>query len=216
MTLEALREEVYKSNMLLPKAGLVVMTSGNVSGRDPETNLVVIKPSGYAYEKLSPQDMVILDLDGNIVEGNLGPSTDTETHLYVYRQRPDVFGVCHTHSKFASVFAALGEAISACLTASTMLGGEIPLGGYVPIGGEAIGKEIVAKIGSKLAIIMQNHGVFTIGRSASEAIKMAIEVEAIAEIVHHAKLRGNPILLDEDAINETRYLYKNLYGQQDE
>ena len=85
------------------------MTSGNVSGRDPETNLVVIKPSGYAYDELSPQHMVILDLDGIIVEGELGPSTDTETHLYVYRNRPDVFGVCHTHSKFASVFAALGE-----------------------------------------------------------------------------------------------------------
>jgi L-ribulose-5-phosphate 4-epimerase len=214
--LEKLREEVYKSNMLLPKAGLVVMTSGNVSGRDPQTNLVVIKPSGYAYEKLSPQHMVVVDLDGNVVEGHLDPSTDTETHLYVYRNRPDVFGVCHTHSKFASVFAALGEPIPACLTASTMLGGEIPLGDYVPIGGEAIGKEIVVKIGSKLAIIMQNHGVFTIGHSASEAIKMAIEVEVIAEIVHHAKIRGNPILLDEDAINETRYLYKNLYGQHDE
>jgi len=199
--------------MLLPKAGLVVMTSGNVSGRDPETNLVVIKPSGYSYEKLSPQHMVVVDLDGNIVEGNLGPSTDTETHLYVYRNRPDVFGVCHTHSKFASVFAALGEPIPACLTASTMLGGEIPLGDYVPIGGEAIGEEIVNKIADKMAIIMQNHGVFTIGCSATEAIKMAIEVEAIAEIMHHAKIRGTPIPLDENAINETRYLYKNLYGQ---
>ena len=211
--LEKLRQEVYESNMILPKAGLVVMTSGNVSGRDPETGYVVIKPSGYKYEHLTPEQMVVVDPDGNVIEGNLKPSVDTETHLYVYRHRPDVFGVCHTHSTYASVFAALGQPIPPYLTTSAMMGGEIPLGKFVPIGGKEIGKEIVDKIGDKLAIIMQNHGVFTIGNSATQAIKMAVEVEEIAKIVHHALLRGTPLLLDENDINATKNLYENIYGQ---
>jgi len=211
--LEKLRQEVYESNMILPNAGLVVMTSGNVSGRDPETGYVVIKPSGYNYKSLTPELMVVVDLDGNVLEGNLKPSVDTETHLYIYKHRPDVFGICHTHSTYASVFAALGEPIPSCLTTSTMLGGEIPVGNFVPIGGKEIGKEIVEKIGHKFAIIMQNHGVFTIGKSATQAIKMAVEVEEIAKIVHHAMLRGSPQLLDENAINATQDLYENIYGQ---
>ncbi len=213
MALEALRKEVWKCNLELPKNGLVKMTSGNVSGRDPETNLVVIKPSGYSYEDLTPDDMVIVNLEGDVVEGRLTPSVDTATHLYIYRHRPDVFGVAHTHSPYASSFAALGQPIPACLTTTAMLGGEIPLGGYVPIGGEAIGKEIVQKIGTSLAIIMQNHGVFTIGRSARQAAKIAVEVEEIAHITHLALLRGQPIMLTQAQIDEVADLYANVYGQ---
>lgn len=213
MALEALRQEVWKCNLELPKNGLVKMTSGNVSGRDPETGLVVIKPSGYSYEDLTPADMVIVDLEGDVVEGRLKPSVDTATHLYIYRNRPDVFGVAHTHSPYASSFAALGQPIPACLTATAMIGGEIPLGGYVPIGGEAIGKEVVRKIGTSLAIIMQNHGVFTIGRSARQATKMAVEVEEIAHITHLALLRGQPIMLSQAQIAEMADLYSNVYGQ---
>jgi L-ribulose-5-phosphate 4-epimerase len=213
MALEALRKEVWKCNLDLPKNGLVKMTSGNVSGRDPETGLVVIKPSGYSYEDLTPTDMVIVNLEGDVVEGHLKPSVDTATHLYIYRCRPDVFGVAHTHSPYATSFAALGEAIPACLTTTAMLGGEIPLGGYVPIGGEAIGEEIVRRIGHSLAIIMQNHGVFTIGRSARQATKMAVEVEEIAHITHLALLRGKPIMLTQAQIAELADLYSNVYGQ---
>jgi L-ribulose-5-phosphate 4-epimerase len=213
MALEALRQEVWKCNLELPKNGLVKMTSGNVSGRDPETGLVVIKPSGYSYEDLTPADMVIVNLEGDVVEGRLKPSVDTATHLYIYRNRPDVFGVGHTHSPYASSFAALGQSIPACLTATAMIGGEIPLGGYVPIGGEAIGQEIVRKIGSSLAIIMQNHGVFTIGRSARQATKMAVEVEEIAHITHLALLRGQPIMLNQAQIAEMSDLYSNVSGQ---
>lgn len=213
MALEALRQEVWKCNLELPKNGLVKMTSGNVSGRDPETGLVVIKPSGYSYEDLTPADMVIVNLEGDVVEGHLKPSVDTATHLYIYRHRPDVFGVAHTHSPYASSFAALGQSIPACLTATAMIGGEIPLGGYVPIGGEAIGKEVVCKIGTSLAIVMQNHGVFTIGRSARQATKMAVEVEEIAHITHLALLRGQPIMLTQEQIAEVSDLYTNTYGQ---
>jgi L-ribulose-5-phosphate 4-epimerase len=213
MLLEELREEVWKCNLELPKNGLVKMTSGNVSARDPESGLVVIKPSGYSYEQMAPADMVVVDLDGNIVDGHLKPSVDTATHLYVYRHRPDVFGIAHTHSPYATTFAALGQPIPACLTATAMLGGEIPLGGYVPIGGEAIGEEIVRKIGQSLAIIMQNHGVFTIGKSARVATKMAVEVEEIAKITHLALLRGRPIILSQAQVAEIADLYTNIYGQ---
>ena len=213
MTLEALRQEVWKCNLELPKNGLVKMTSGNVSGRDPETGLVVIKPSGYSYEDLTPADLVIVNLAGEVVEGNLKPSVDTATHLYVYRHRPDVFGMAHTHSPYATSFAALGQPIPACLTTTAMMGGEVPVGGYVPIGGEAIGEEIVRKIGKSLAIVMQNHGVFTIGRSAPQATKMAVEVEEIAEITHLALLRGQPIMLTPEQIAEMSDLYTFTYGQ---
>ena len=213
MLLEQLREIVWKCNLELPKNDLVKMTSGNVSGRDPETVLVVIKPSGYSFEELSPAHMVVVDMDGRVVEGNLKPSTDTETHLYVYQRRADVFGMVHTHSPYASSFAVLGQPIPACLTTSAMLGGEVPLGGYAPIGGADIGEEIIAKIGRSLVIIMQNHGVFTIGSSPQEATKMAVEVEEIAKITHLAMLRGQPILLTEEQVDYMVDLYRNRYGQ---
>jgi len=213
MLLESLRNEVWKYNLELPKYGLVVMTSGNISGRDPQSGLVVIKPSGYSYDEMTPADMVVVDLDGKIVEGHLKPSTDTATHLYVYGHRPDVFGIGHTHSAYASSFAALGQPIPAVLTASAMLGGEIPCGGYAAIGGEQIGAEIVRAIGNKRAVLMQNHGVFTIGDSARQAAKMAVEVEEIAKITHLALLKGQPLLLTQAQLAETDEMYQTIYGQ---
>ena len=213
MLLESLRHIVWKCNLELPKNDLVRMTSGNISGRDPETGLVVIKPSGYSYEEMTPADMVVVDMDGVVVEGHLTPSVDTETHLYVYAHRPDVFGIGHTHSPYASSFAALGKPIPPCLTASAMLGGEIPLGKYVPIGGAAIGAEIVASIGHARAILMQNHGVFTIGNSPKQATKMAVEVEEIAKITHLALLMGQPIILTPEQLGQMDDLYTNIYGQ---
>jgi len=211
--LEKLRQEVWESNLVLPQHKLVVMTSGNVSGRDPDSNLVVIKPSGYSYDKLTPQDLVVMNLEGKVVEGDLSPSVDTETHLYIYRNRSDVFGVSHTHSTYASVFAVLGRPIPAALTATGMLGGEIPLGDYVPIGGKEIGEEVVKKIGDNLAIIMQNHGVFTIGNCATEASKIAVEVENIAKIMYFALLMGTPNLLSKERIDYVANIYHNVYGQ---
>jgi L-ribulose-5-phosphate 4-epimerase len=213
MLLEQLREIVWKCNLELPKNGLVKMTSGNVSGRDAETGYVVIKPSGYSFEEMTPADMVVVDLDGRIVDGHLKPSIDTDTHLYVYCRRPDVFGMVHTHSPYATSFAALGQPIPSCLTASAMVGGEIPLGGYAPIGGADIGQEIIDKIGSARAIIMQNHGVFTIGTSPKHATKMAVEVEEIAKITYLAMVRGNPVLLSSAQLEELTTMYQNEYGQ---
>jgi L-ribulose-5-phosphate 4-epimerase len=213
--LEKFREIVWKCNLELPKNGLVKMTNGNVSGRDPETGLVVIKPSGYSYEEMTPAHMVVVDLEGHVVEGDLNPSTDTDTHLYIYRHRPDVFGIVHTHSPYASSFAVLGQPIPACLTACAMMGGsgEVPVGGYAPIGGDDIGREVVDKIGKSLAILMQNHGVFTIGNSPQQATRMAVDVEDIAMTTHLAMLRGQPIQLTSSQIDYMVNLYTNVYGQ---
>jgi L-ribulose-5-phosphate 4-epimerase len=211
--LEELKQEVWKCNLELPKNGLVVMTSGNVSGRDIHTGYVVIKPSGYSYEKLKSEDMVVLDLEGKIIEGHLAPSIDTATHLYLYRNRPDIHGICHTHSTFASTFAVLGETIPPYVTTSALLGGEVPLGKFVPIGGDNIAQEILDTIGDKFAIIMQNHGVFTIGHDARHATKVAVELEEVAKITYFALLRGNPIRLSEEQLRETSGMYTNEYGQ---
>ena len=169
--LEALREEVYRLHLELPKNNLVVWTGGNLSARDPESGWVVIKPSGVTYEELRPEHMVILDLEGHLIEGNLKPSSDTATHIYIYNHRPDVFGVVHTHSTFATAFAAVGRPIPPVLTAiCDEFGGEIPVGGFAPIGNEEIGREVVRAIGRSTAILMQNHGVFTIGKNARAAM----------------------------------------------
>lgn len=213
MLLEQLREIVWKCNLELPKNDLVKMTSGNVSGRDRETGLVVIKPSGFSYDEMLPEHMVVVDLSGKVIEGNHKPSVDTDTHLYVYQRRPDVFGMAHTHSPYATSFAVLGQPIPACMTTCALLGGEVPLGGYAPIGGAEIGQEIIDNIGRALAIVMQNHGVFTIGSSPQQATKMAVEVEEIAKITHLAMLRGQPILLSPSQVDEIADMYNNQYGQ---
>jgi len=214
MILPELREEVYTGNLELPKNDLVKMTSGNVSGRDPITGLVVIKPSGVPYEKLSPANLVVVNLDGQVIEGDLIPSIDTCTHLYIYKHLPDVNGVVHTHSPYASSFAVLGQPIPACLTTCGLLGGDVPLGRYFPpVGDEKIGEEIVRVAGSSLAVVMQNHGVFTLGESATQAVRVAIEVEEIAKITRLAMLGGDPIRLTPAQIVQMVSNYRDKYGQ---
>jgi len=143
MMLESLRQEVYESLMELPKNRLVTMHSGTVSGRDPETGNIVIKPTGFRYDLLTPADLLVIDNQGKILEGTLKPSSDTATHLYLYNHRPDVFGIVHTHSPYACIFAVLGRPIPAVMTSAALLGGEIPIGGYAAVGGEDIGSEII-------------------------------------------------------------------------
>ena len=154
MRLEALREELVRLHAELPRHGLVVWTGGNVSARDPETGLVAIKPSGVRYEDLTAESMVVLDIDGHVVEGAFQPSSDTASHLYIYRERPDVNGVVHTHSRYATAFAAVGRPIPVFLTAhADEFGGEIPCGGFALIGDEAIGAEVVKGFGQSPAIL---------------------------------------------------------------
>ncbi len=214
MLLEKLRTEVCELHHELTRNNLVVWTSGNVSGRDPESGLVVIKPSGIMYPDLSPDKMVVLDLDGKIVEGKFKPSSDTATHIYIYKHRPDVNGIVHTHSTFASAFAVVGKPIPPVLTAiCDEFGGEIPIGGFAPIGDEAIGMEVVHSIGSSPAILMQNHGVFSVGKSAKAAVKAAVMVEDAARTVYYAMQLGELIPIPKDMISRLHKRYLEEYGQ---
>ena len=212
--LEPLREQVYKLHLELPKNGLVMWTSGNVSARDPETSLVVIKPSGVKYEDLGPEQLVILDADGKIVEGDLKPSSDTASHLYIYRRRPDVNGVVHTHSPYATAFAALGRPIPVYLTAmADEFGGPIPCGGFALIGGEQIGQAVVESIGSSPAVLLKNHGVFTIGKTAEAAVKAAVMVEDVARTVWLALQLGQPDEITPEDVAKLHHRYTHVYGQ---
>jgi len=216
--LEELRYELYQLHLELPKYNLVVWTMGNVSLRDPKTGLIVIKPSGIRFEDMRPEHMVVVDIDANIVdsaEGNLSFSSDTYTHLYVYRHRPDVFGFCHTHSTYATAFAAVGKPIPCFLTGmADEFGGEIPLGGFERIGAEAIGKEMLRVIGNSKAVIMQNHGLFTIGKSGQAAVKAAVMAEDAARTSFYALQLGTPIAISQEDIAKLYDRYQNVYGNQ--
>jgi L-ribulose-5-phosphate 4-epimerase len=212
--LETLRQHVYDLHMELPKNNLVVWTMGNVSARDPETGLVVIKPSGVRYEDMRPEDMVVVDMDANVVEGKWKYSSDTLTHLYIYRHRPDVNGVVHTHSTFATAFAAVGKPIPCFLTGmADEFGGEIPVGGFSLIGGIEIGKVIVDGIGASKAMLMQNHGVFTIGKTPKDAVKAAVMAEDAARTSFYALQLGTPIPIAPENIDRLYDRYTNVYGQ---
>jgi L-ribulose-5-phosphate 4-epimerase len=212
--LESLRETICLLHSELVSHNLVVWTSGNISGRDTESGLVVIKPSGIRYEALAPENMVVVDLEGNIKEGTLKPSSDTAAHLYIYRHRPDIGGVVHTHSTFATAFAALGRPIPAVLTAiCDEFGGPIPCGDYAKIGGDEIGREVVRAIGSSPTILMKNHGVFAIGKTAEAAVKAAVLAEDSARTVFYSLLLGKPEEIPLEEIARAHHRYKTEYGQ---
>ncbi len=215
LKLADLRAEVCRLNCELPKAGLVTWTSGNVSVRDPKTGLIVIKPSGVKFEDLTPANQVIVDLDGNIVEGTSRPSVDAPTHLYIYRNRKDVNGIVHTHSNWATAFAALNKPIPVVLTAmADEFGGPVPVGPYAMIGGEEIGRAVVNHIGKSPAILLKNHGVFTIGTTGETALKAAVMVEDIAKTVWIALQLGQPDVLPKDEVDRAHRRYTDKYGQQ--
>lgn len=170
--LEKLKTDVCRGNLELPRHGLVTWTSGNLSARDPETGLVVIKPSGMLYDAMTPDDMVVVDLDGKVVEGRRGPSSDTASHLYVYRRRDDIRSIIHTHSTFATAWAATGQDIPCAVTAiADEFGGPVPCGDYAQIGTEQIGEQIMRFIDQSPAVLLKKHGVFTVGTSIEKAIK---------------------------------------------
>jgi len=216
MLLPALREEVCRLHAELPKNNLVAWTSGNLSARDPETNMVVIKPSGVTFPNLTPENMVVVDIDGKIVEGDYKASSDTASHCYIYRQRPDVFGVVHTHSRYATAFAVLGRGIP-CLTTAMgdEFGGPIPCGGFALIGGEEIGALVVEtlKDSKSPSCLLQNHGVFALGKNAESAIKAAVMTEDNAAIVWLASQLGTPLTISEEDIAKLHHRYTNVYGQ---
>jgi L-ribulose-5-phosphate 4-epimerase len=217
------REDVARLHGELVRYGLVVWTGGNVSGRVPGTDLFLIKPSGVSYDDLTAQDLVLCNLDGTVVPGSPGshrsPSSDTAAHAYVYRNMPEVGGVVHTHSTYAVAWAARGEQIPCVITAmADEFGGPIPVGPFAIIGDDSIGRGIVQTLREhrSRAVLMQNHGPFTIGATAKDAVKAAVMLEDVARTVHIARQGGQPIPIPQDAVDRLYQRYQHVYGQADD
>ncbi len=219
-SIQALREDVARLHGELVRYDLIVWTGGNVSGRVPGADLFVIKPSGVSYDDLAPENMILCDLDGAVIPGTPGseraPSSDTAAHAYVYRHMPEVGGVVHTHSTFAVAWAARGEEIPCVITAmADEFGGPIPVGPFAIIGDDSIGRGIVQTLSGhrSRAVLMQNHGPFTIGVDAKDAVKAAVMVEDVARTVHYAREAGPLIPIPQEAIDSLFTRYQNVYGQ---
>jgi len=216
MSYESIRADLVAQHALLVRYGLVVWTGGNVSARVPGEDRFVIKPSGVDYDDLTAADMIVCDLDGNVVEGEHAPSSDVASHAYVYREMAHVGGVVHTHSTYATAWAARGEAVPCVITGQAdEFGGEIPVGPFAIIGDDAIGRGIVATLTGhrSRAVLMQNHGVFTIGKNARDAVKAAVQAEDCARTVHISRQLGEPIPIPQDRIDALFDRYQNVYGQ---
>jgi len=215
-TILRLRAEVCALHEQLTRYQLVVWTAGNVSARVPGQDLLVIKPSGVAYDDLTPANMVVCDLQGRVVEGEHAPSSDTEAQAYVYREMPHVGGVVHTHSTYATAWAARGEAVPCVLTmGADEFGGEIPVGPFAIIGDDSIGRGIVETLRDNRspAVLMRNHGVFTIGPTARAAVKAAVMCEDVARTVHISRQLGEPLAIDQQHVDALFDRYQNVYGQ---
>jgi L-ribulose-5-phosphate 4-epimerase len=214
--LAELRREVCALHAELPRYGLVAWTSGNLSARVPDAELMVIKPSGVSYDELTPESMVLCDLQGEIVEGDFAPSSDAATHGYIYREMTEVGGVVHTHSGFATAWAIRGEPIPCVMTAmADEFGGEIPVGPFALIGDEEIGRGVVETLGGHRspAVLMRSHGVFALGEGPRDAVKAAVMCEDAARTVHLARSLGPVEPLDPDSIDALYDRYQNVYGQ---
>jgi L-ribulose-5-phosphate 4-epimerase len=215
-TITGVREQVAALHAELPRNDLVVWTAGNVSARVPGADLLVIKPSGVGYDDIRPENMVVTDFDGVLVDGDLAPSSDTAAHAYVYRHMPQVNGVVHTHSTYATAWAARGEPIPCVLTMiADEFGGDIPVGPFALIGDDSIGRGIVETLTGhrSTAVLMRNHGVFTVGASARDAVKSAVMCEDVARTVHIARQLGPCVPIDAVDVDALYARYQNAYGQ---
>jgi L-ribulose-5-phosphate 4-epimerase len=214
MMLENLREQLLQLHLELPRNDLVRWTGGNISALDPESGLVAIKASGIRYEDLRTEHMVVVDMDGKVIEGTFKPSSDVFSHLYIYINRPGTGGVVHTHSRYATAFAALGRPIPCVLTAmADEFGGPIPCGGFALIGDEAVGKAVIESIGTSPAVLLKNHGVFTVGKDAAAAVKAAVMAEDAAATVWLAMQLGIPEAIPPDEVEKLHKRYTQIYGQ---
>nr|WP_229716086.1 L-ribulose-5-phosphate 4-epimerase [Mangrovihabitans endophyticus] len=215
-TVDRVRAEVAALHSHLTRWGLVTWTAGNVSARVPGADLLVIKPSGVAYDELTAATMVVCDLDGTLVAGDHAPSSDTAAHAYVYRHMDHVGGVVHTHSPYATAWAARGEPVPCALTAmADEFGGDIPVGPFALIGSDAIGRGIVQTLSGHRspAVLMRQHGPFTIGTTAKDAVKAAVMCEDVSRTLHLATQLGPVARLDPADVDRLYERYQNVYGQ---
>jgi L-ribulose-5-phosphate 4-epimerase len=213
--MDDVRRELCALHAELPRNGLVAWTSGNISAR-ADGDVMLIKPSGVAYDELTPDALVVCDLHGDVVEGDLAASSDAATHGYIYRHLPDVGGIVHTHSAYATAWAIRGEPIPCAMTAiADEFGGPIPVGPFALIGDEEIGRGVVDTIGShrSRAVLMRGHGVFALGETPREAVKSAVMCEEAAKTVHLARMLGPVEELDAESVDALYHRYQNVYGQ---
>lgn len=229
--LENLKKEVYEANLLLPHYDLITFTWGNVSGIDRETGYVVIKPSGVEYEEMTPEKMVVVDLEGEIIEGDLNPSSDTATHLELYKEFPDIGGIVHTHSPWAVSYAQAGMNIPAAgTTHADYFYGEIPVTREMKE--TEILKDYEKETGSVIietfekreinpnqvpGVLVNDHGPFTWGETPKEAVHNSVVLEQVAEMTYHSlQLNTNNIKMDQNLLDK-HYLRKHgesaYYGQ---
>jgi len=211
---EQLRREVWEANRGIHRAGLVTMHSGNASGIDRKRGLVIIKPSGMDYDSLRPADLVVTDLEGRKVKGKWKPSVDLPHHLYVYKHRPEIGGIIHTHSNYATSFAMLGRPIPAYLTAiADEFGSEIPCAPYVDNVGDHIGEAIVKAMTSAPAVLLAHHGAFAFGPTPRAALKAAVMLEDVAKTAHLALQLGDAKPLPAEEVKKWYERYHTTYGQ---
>lgn len=214
MLLENLRKEVLQASLDLLNYNLVTLTGGNVSGRDKETGYVAITPSGMDYRNLTPSDIVIIDIDGNTVDGKWKASVDSPDHLYIYKHRDDINSIIHTHSTYSSCFAILNESIEcASTTLANEVGGSVPVAKFSPPTSNQMGKCVIDVIGDKRACLLANHGVIAVGPSVSHALTAAVMLEDAAEVYYLAKSIGTPVLLPDEEVQRARNVFLNVYGQ---
>ena len=227
--IKQLKERVCNANLTLKKSNLITLTWGNVSGKDEESGLIIIKPSGLSYDTMKPEDMVVVDLDGNTVEGTYRPSSDLPTHLYLYKQFPSLGGIVHTHSTFATAFAQSGKEIVAYgTTHADAFYGNVPCTRDLTEAeiSEAYewntGKVIAEAVRDFIAvpgIIVKNHGVFTWGETAEKAVENAITLEEVAKMAFLTEqLNSNTQRIDQHLLDK-HYLRKHgknaYYGQRE-
>ena len=205
-----MRERVLATAKELLQKGLVEGTSGNVSGR-MEDGTVCVTPSSIPYETMTLDDLVVLDLDGNVVEGERGPTSEKALHLACYRAFPEVGGVIHSHARFATMFAVVREPVPAAIEEVVVhVGGDVPVCEYRTTGTDELGDEVASRLGDRSAVLLANHGMVTIGATPEKALHAAGVVERTAEIVWGARLLGSTHALPERVNNDFANVYKYM------
>ncbi|MPW26993.1 hypothetical protein GC105_14505 [Alkalibaculum sp. M08DMB] len=214
MITEDIKNQLIDAGKKLAQYKLITLTGGNVSFRDSETNLIAITPSGMEYKDLKPDDIVIVNLDGEIVEGRRKPSSDTVAHCQIYQNRSDINSIIHTHSPYASCFAILNEEIPiAQTTMANEVGGAVKVAQYAPVGSDEFGKNVLKILGNEKAILLQNHGVLVFGENVNHALTAAVMLEDTAKVYYLARSVGDPVLLTEKQVEDANYIFQNVYGQ---
>lgn len=213
MLIENVRKECIDIGLKLLREQLVSVTMGNMSARDPETGLFAIKPAGIEYPDISLDDMVVMDLEGNKVEGSLKPSTEWPMHLLIYQERPDINAIVHTHSPYATSFAVTGKDIPPLNGEAAAMGGAIECARYEAGGTRELGLAALEKLGEKDAVLLRNHGVLAVGPNLKRAFYAATIVENSARLFIMGSIIGTPQPLGEDLVKAIRYEYQYKYFQ---